>query len=108
MKPEEKARKKIDKLLGAAGWIVQEYRELNLGVGLGVAVGDFPLKTGFAKGNYTMSAYAWPLPNETDTLDNTLVYGRITVTISGDLNGDFTVDIYDAIILANHYNQHYP
>jgi type I restriction enzyme R subunit len=48
MKPEEKARKNIDKLLRNAGWGVQDYKELNLGAGLGVVVGDFPLKTGFA------------------------------------------------------------
>jgi type I restriction enzyme R subunit len=47
MKPEEKARKNIDKLLRSAGWLVQDYKELNLGASLGVAVGDFPLKTGF-------------------------------------------------------------
>jgi hypothetical protein len=27
---------------------------------------------------------------------------------NADLNGDNIVDIYDAILLANHYNQHYP
>jgi type I restriction enzyme R subunit len=48
MKPEEKARKNIDKLLRAASWVVQDYKDLNLGASLGVAVGDFPLKTGFA------------------------------------------------------------
>ncbi len=48
MKPEEKARKKIDDLLSAAGWAVQDYADLNLGAGRGVAVREFPLKTGFA------------------------------------------------------------
>jgi type I restriction enzyme R subunit len=48
MKPEDAARVKIDGLLEAAGWIVQNYKELNLGSGLGVVVRDFPLKTGFA------------------------------------------------------------
>jgi hypothetical protein len=62
----------------------------------------------FAKGNYTVWAYAWPVQNETDTSDNTLVDGRIAVTIPGDINGDFIVDIYDAIILAGHFNEHKP
>jgi hypothetical protein len=31
MKPEERARQDIDKLLGAAGWNVQDYKNLNLG-----------------------------------------------------------------------------
>jgi len=48
MKPEEKARQDIDKLLVAAGWSVQDYRDLNLGASLGVVVRDFPLESGFA------------------------------------------------------------
>jgi type I restriction enzyme R subunit len=48
MKPEEEARKKIDKLLEAAGWRIQDYKDLNLGAGLGVVVRSFPLKTGEA------------------------------------------------------------
>ncbi|MCK4252067.1 DEAD/DEAH box helicase family protein, partial [candidate division WOR-3 bacterium] len=46
MKPEEKARQKIDQLLEAAGWQIQDLREINLGVSLGVAVREFPLKRG--------------------------------------------------------------
>jgi type I restriction enzyme R subunit len=45
MKPEEKARQKIDQLLEAAGWTVQNREELNLGASLGVAVREFPLKS---------------------------------------------------------------
>ncbi|MEP1080137.1 DEAD/DEAH box helicase family protein [Leptolyngbya sp. PL-A3] len=48
MKPEEQARQLIDQLLTDAGWQVQSYSELNLGAGLGVAVREYPLKTGFA------------------------------------------------------------
>jgi type I restriction enzyme R subunit len=48
MKPEERARQNIDKLLEAAGWTVQPYAGFNLGASLGVAVCDFPLKSGFA------------------------------------------------------------
>jgi type I restriction enzyme R subunit len=44
MKPEEKARQQIDRLLEVAGWKVQDYRELNLTASLGVAVCYFPLK----------------------------------------------------------------
>jgi len=46
MKPEEKARRKIDQLLEAAGWVVQNRDQLNLAASLGVAVREFPLKTG--------------------------------------------------------------
>src|SRR4030067_1360135 len=48
MKPEEEARKKIDALLEVACWLVQEYKDLNLGAGVGVAVREFPVKAGFA------------------------------------------------------------
>ena len=48
MKPEELAREKIDELLEAAGWNVQDYKDLNLSASLGVAVREFPLKSGFA------------------------------------------------------------
>lgn len=48
MKPEEKARQVIDGLLEAVGWKVQDYSRFNLGAGLGVAVREFPLDTGFA------------------------------------------------------------
>jgi type I restriction enzyme R subunit len=40
--PEEKARKVIDAKLTASGWVVQSYREMNLGAGLGLAVTEFP------------------------------------------------------------------
>jgi len=60
--------------------------------------------TGSVKGNYTISAHAWPVPGETDTADNTLMDGMIYVGIPGDINGDGIVDIYDAITLANAYD----
>jgi hypothetical protein len=62
--------------------------------------------TGFAYGNYTMKAYAWPLFGETNTTDNSVTYSSVLVTIPGDINGDFTVDIFDAILLAGCFNSH--
>jgi type I restriction enzyme R subunit len=47
-KPESKARKEIDRLLSAAGWVIQDYKHINLGVAGGVAVREFPLQHGFA------------------------------------------------------------
>jgi len=35
MKPEERARWKIDELLAAAGWAVQDLADLNLGASRG-------------------------------------------------------------------------
>ncbi len=48
MEPEKRARKKIDAQLEAAGWKVQNYRELNLSAGLGIAVREFRVDSGFA------------------------------------------------------------
>jgi type I restriction enzyme, R subunit len=46
MTPEEEARQEIDRLLQAAGWQVQDYKNLNLGASPGVAVREFPLEPG--------------------------------------------------------------
>ncbi len=59
--------------------------------------------TGIAYGNYTIRAYADPVPGETDTADNTLVNGDVIVTIPGDVNGDRTVDIFDVGIISSHW-----
>lgn len=59
--------------------------------------------TNFAKGIYTLSVMAGPVAYETDTTDNSFSC-KIVVTIPGDVNGDFTVDIYDAITLAGAFN----
>lgn len=45
-KPEELARKQIDKSLIDAGWIVQDYKNLDLSAGVGIAVREVPLITG--------------------------------------------------------------
>lgn len=51
--------------------------------------------TGFVKGNYTISAYAWPVLGETDTSDNNYDDGTIKLTIYCDVNGDSWVDMTD-------------
>jgi type I restriction enzyme, R subunit len=48
MKPEERARQKIDQLLVDAGWVIQDQKDRNLGSSLGVAVREFPVSTGYA------------------------------------------------------------
>src|SRR6476660_5317407 len=44
--PEELAREKIDKLLTECGWIIQDYKQLNLSAGKGIAIREVPLKKG--------------------------------------------------------------
>jgi type I restriction enzyme R subunit len=46
--PEQEAREQIDRMLDAAGWVVQSRDAANLGAARGVAVAEFPLTTGFA------------------------------------------------------------
>jgi len=52
--------------------------------------------TGFVKGNYAINAYATPVLDETNATNNNLTGGMVMVTILGDVNGDFFVDISDA------------
>jgi hypothetical protein len=58
---------------------------------------------GLAYGNWTLSAYVWPVPGETNTANNNYTGGWIVVTIPGDLNGDFKVSLSDLVLLANAY-----
>jgi len=60
--------------------------------------------SGFVKGNYTIWAYAWPLQDETDIFDNNCTGGRIAVTIPGDVDGNFEVDIYDVTAICVCYD----
>ena len=46
MTPEAQARQHIDAKLAAAGWQVQDLRQLNLGASRGVAVREYPTATG--------------------------------------------------------------
>ena len=44
--PEERARQKIDALLQQCGWVIQNYKQLDLSAGRGIAIREVPLKTG--------------------------------------------------------------
>ena len=46
LNPEQEARKQIDALLGACGWVVQDYRQFNPAAGRGIALREVPLKSG--------------------------------------------------------------
>jgi type I restriction enzyme R subunit len=48
MTPEQKVSQQIDRQLEQCGWVVQSFRDMNISAGLGVAVREFPLKSGFA------------------------------------------------------------
>ncbi|HET9501897.1 MAG TPA: DEAD/DEAH box helicase family protein [Hymenobacter sp.] len=44
--PEQHARQLIDAQLTTAGWLVQDYKQLNLGVAPGIAVREYPTASG--------------------------------------------------------------
>jgi hypothetical protein len=56
--------------------------------------------TDWGYGNYTLSAYAWPVPGETDTTSNNFTGGVVTVTIPGDVDGDGYVFLSDLGAMA--------
>ena len=59
--PEDRARDNIDKLLTEAGWIVQDKRATNLSAGRGVAVREFPLKSGHGEADYLLFVDGSPI-----------------------------------------------
>jgi type I restriction enzyme, R subunit len=44
--PEQIARQEIDKKLEKAGWLVQNYQQINFGAGRGIAVREYPTESG--------------------------------------------------------------
>jgi hypothetical protein len=65
--------------------------------------------TGFAYGNYTISAYACPIPNETSTADNNFSFCfAVHVGVPGDVNGDGKVDMRDIGAIARLFGVNYP
>lgn len=52
--PEAKARENIDRMLVASGWIVQSRDEANVAAGRGVAIREFPLKSGYGEADYLL------------------------------------------------------
>jgi hypothetical protein len=58
---------------------------------------------GFGKGNYTIQSYAGPVPGETNTYDNGLALDTVRLSIPGDVDGDFDVDILDVVKITGVY-----
>ncbi len=62
--------------------------------------------TEWNKGNYTLKAVATPVQDETDIQDNTKnCSSSIRVTILGDVDGDFDVDIFDVVKITSCYGK---
>jgi type I restriction enzyme, R subunit len=54
LEPEEAARKVIDVSLTRSGWILQNRDEINLQAGRGIAIREFPLKSGHGAADYLL------------------------------------------------------
>jgi type I restriction enzyme, R subunit len=52
--PEAEAREAIDKLLTEAGWSVMDSNEANIHASQGVAIREFPLKSGHGFADYLL------------------------------------------------------
>ncbi|MDQ3773372.1 MAG: hypothetical protein M3461_02825 [Pseudomonadota bacterium] len=52
--PEQKARRAIDADLMVAGWLVQDRADLDLTARRGIAVREFPMKSGFGFADYLL------------------------------------------------------
>jgi hypothetical protein len=59
--------------------------------------------TDVTKGNCTISAVADTVQGETDTTDNIYTDGWVVVTIPGDVNGDYYVEMMDYWVLSQAY-----
>lgn len=52
--PEARVRIEIDSQLKQCGWVVQNYPNVNLGSGHGIAVREFPMATGHGEADYLL------------------------------------------------------
>lgn len=62
----------------------------------------------FSRSTYTISANATQVPYETHITDNTYTYSAVKVTIPGDVNGDFFVDVSDAALIGVDWQETVP
>lgn len=54
MTPEQKARIEIDRMLGEAGWLIHDFKDANIHACRGVAIREFPLKSGHGEADYLL------------------------------------------------------
>jgi parallel beta-helix repeat protein len=64
--------------------------------------------TDFAYGNYTLRACAWPVNGEANTQNNNCTGDQLTITILGDIDGNFKVQLQDLVLLAQAYGSKPP
>ncbi len=63
---------------------------------------NFTWQAPLVRGNYIINSTVTKVTNEPDTTDNTRALGKnLKVSFVGDVNGDSTVDIFDAIVVSS-------
>jgi outer membrane protein assembly factor BamB len=92
---------------------IGSFTNVPVGVGNNVNLTFVWNTTGLAKGNYTISAYATPVPGETDTADNNCTDGWAIVSITGDVTGpngvpDGQVNLMDVYKVAMQFGSSPP
>ncbi|HVP15927.1 MAG TPA: dockerin type I domain-containing protein [candidate division Zixibacteria bacterium] len=92
-----------DRSASALDWTAINETVNNLTAGSAVNLTITWNTTGVPYGNYNTSAYAWPVPNKKDLGNISLTGHNVTVTIPGDINGDYKVTLSDLVLLANAY-----
>jgi type I restriction enzyme R subunit len=104
--PEQLARRTIDDLLSAAGWQVQDRKQADIFAARGVAIREFPLKSGFGFADYMLyidgaAAGVVEAKKEGITLTGvelqTTKYGSIAESVGGigDLRGNSRVNRWE-------------
>lgn len=63
--------------------------------------------TGFALGNYTLSAYAWSITGKSTFVDTNCTGSNLLVTCPGDMSGHFGVDFSDITAFVASYINYY-
>jgi type I restriction enzyme R subunit len=56
--PEDQARENIDRMLASAGWEVRNLSEANISASRGLAIRNFPLRTGHGFADEFLSRFA--------------------------------------------------
>jgi len=58
---------------------------------------------GWSKDNYVFTAVADPVPDETDTLDNSLSFTMVFLGLPGDVDGNGVTNMLDVYLIAIHF-----
>jgi parallel beta-helix repeat protein len=83
---------------------IMQTKQVTLTSGSSAAITFTWNTAGFAKGNYTIRAYAWPVAGEADTADNMLAASTVIhVVMSGDADLDKVITILDVVEVTSRY-----